>query len=555
MRKFITRISGLCDAELKHKQEIVANSAYSGGWLDMALYVYNSSSESYESRYARYDGIIAGLSKGDVVVVQLPTGNGHMWEQEFISHIKAYGGIVVTYLHYTEYSFNGFNDSIKDTVFTCDYQPLVIADTLQIENELIENSVQQRKILVREEANEWFDIDYYALKILNLACEAVLLEGGCRYQMIRKDVERSTDNAFSYCAARAAYGGRTAISYKYSGAADIIVIKSGNSVIWQTENIREHYALVDAKESYTICAMVYTPTGKVTVAATEAFGLSEPVYCEEVPKISLIIPMFNSSEFIAGTIDSVIGQSQEDIELVLVDDESTDNTTEIVKWYCHRFKNVKLLTKENGGQGSARNAGLDYAHGRYITFMDHDDILPPDAQKILYELVSSSNADIGIGNVYNMVSRDSGYVCHYSRQKREIVDADSYMDSNSPVMIWNKIYKADLCRKIKFVPRYHEDISWSPIVFSFAKTIALTSEIVYEWNRIGSSQSLDYNQHSEEWFTETYCVAVRDALERCNRDKLPLVKKMILTCEAFNYHPGLYESVKEELERAFVYER
>ena len=140
-------------------------------------------------------------------------------------------------------------------------------------------------------------------KILNLACEAVLLEGGCQYQMIRKDVERSTDNAFSYCAARAAYGGRTAISYKYSGAADIIVIKSGNSVIWQTENIREHYARVDAKESYTICAMVYTPTGKVTVAATEAFSLSEPVYCEEVPKISLIIPMFNSSEFIAGTVE------------------------------------------------------------------------------------------------------------------------------------------------------------------------------------------------------------------------------------------------------------
>ena len=129
---------------------------------------------------------------------------------------------------------------------------------------------------------------------------------------------------------------------------------------------------------------MYTPSGKYVVAETENFGVSDISFNKDKPKVSLIIPMYNAASFISRTIDTVIEQSQEDLEIVLVDDESTDNTLEIVKWYEKRYENIKLIKKKNGGQASARNTGINAAQGEYITFMDHDDTLPPDSQKVLY---------------------------------------------------------------------------------------------------------------------------------------------------------------------------
>lgn len=547
MKRFITRINGFCDPDLKRKQAAVANSAYASGWMDMALYVYNNTSESDASRTSRFDGIIAGISSGDIVVVQLPTGNGHSWEQRFISHIKAYGGKVILYLHALEFQSNIFNDLVKDTIHTCYYQQAVIVDSFEMRQLLYNNGIKKNKsIFVREEANAFFDEAYYIAKTLNLASESVLLGDKCKYQLMQKENERKCEeNAFSYYVARESYGGKHAISFQYSGDADIIVIKAGDRTIWQTDNLLSHYALVEPEAEYSIHAMVYTQTGKLAIASTKPFPVSKPSFQKNSPKISLIIPMYNSSNFIARTIDSVLGQSQDDIELLLVDDESPDNTTEVVEWYMQRFESVQLIRKKNGGQGSARNAGIDYAHGQYITFMDHDDTLPPNSQKILYELITSTNTDIGIGNTINMIDDGQGIVIHHSQKSQEVYDAESYMKTHSPVMIWHKIYKAELCKKVHFGPRYHEDISWSPIIFSYANSISLTSGIVYEWDRSNVTQSTSNLKRSEEWFTETYCIAVKDALERCNPARMPLVKKMILSCESFNYHPGLYLVVEK----------
>ena len=101
-------------------------------------------------------------------------------------------------------------------------------------------------------------------------------------------------------------------------------------------------------------------------------------------KISIIVPVYNVSEYLAKCLDSLVSQSFKNIEIIVVNDGSTDNSEEIVKEYQKRYMNIKYFYKENGGLSSARNYGLEKATGEYIIIIDHDDKLTNNALEILY---------------------------------------------------------------------------------------------------------------------------------------------------------------------------
>ena len=106
--------------------------------------------------------------------------------------------------------------------------------------------------------------------------------------------------------------------------------------------------------------------------------------------ISVIIPVYNGDRFISETIDSVIGQNYKNIEILVVDDGSTDKSAEIVKSY----KNVKYIYQNNRGPSSARNTGIDASNGAYIAFVDCDDIWYPQKLSVQEEFLSD-NPEIG----------------------------------------------------------------------------------------------------------------------------------------------------------------
>lgn len=110
-------------------------------------------------------------------------------------------------------------------------------------------------------------------------------------------------------------------------------------------------------------------------------------------KVSVIIPVYNTQEYLAECLDSVIGNTLEDIEIICVDDGSTDGSSEIIKKYAARDARIKALTKENGGLSSARNAGLAAASGEYVLFLDSDDYIEPRALEYLYAEAKSDNLD------------------------------------------------------------------------------------------------------------------------------------------------------------------
>lgn len=131
--------------------------------------------------------------------------------------------------------------------------------------------------------------------------------------------------------------------------------------------------------------------------------------------ISVIIPVYNSEAYLPEAVESVLAQTYQDWELILVDDGSEDNSGKLCEILARRTPRIKVIHRKNGGQSSARNTGLKYAGGEFITFLDADDILSPSALESLLNAASSSNADITCGKIYDFISinkllRSSKYI-------------------------------------------------------------------------------------------------------------------------------------------------
>lgn len=120
--------------------------------------------------------------------------------------------------------------------------------------------------------------------------------------------------------------------------------------------------------------------------------------------ISVIIPIYNSETYLPEAVESVLAQTYQDWELILVDDGSEDNSGKLCEILARRTARIKVFHRKNGGLSSARNTGLKYARGEFITFLDADDILSPSALESLLNASFSNNADITCGKIYNFIS-------------------------------------------------------------------------------------------------------------------------------------------------------
>ena len=172
-------------------------------------------------------------------------------------------------------------------------------------------------------------------------------------------------------------------------------------------------------------------------------------------KISVIIPVFNAQDDLSCSIDSIINQSFgfENIELILVDDASTDDSKEIIKSYQRKYENIKLveLSKNSGLPGKPRSLGIDYATAKYIIFLDADDSYENNAFEILYETITKYGSDFVIASHYinldgdkvkaNLISTDDKILFFNPLINQETFDKLSY---NHLVAPWGKIFKKEL---------------------------------------------------------------------------------------------------------------
>ncbi|MGL5951401.1 MAG: glycosyltransferase family 2 protein [Cetobacterium sp.] len=204
-------------------------------------------------------------------------------------------------------------------------------------------------------------------------------------------------------------------------------------------------------------------------------------------KVSIIVPTYNVKEYVVDTISDLVNQSLKEIEIIVIDDGSKDETVERIRENFND-KRIKIFHKENGGVSSARNYGLNFAVGEYIAFVDSDDRLHKDMLKELYE--NSKNFDIVFCDYSEFGNIERERVEEY-KNKYPYLDIFNekraeYIYIPELTVIWNKIYKREFLERecIRFLNEIiHEDVEFSLKVFMTAKTCGYVNKALYKYRK------------------------------------------------------------------------
>ena len=303
---------------------------------------------------------------------------------------------------------------------------------------------------------------------------------------------KPVENIFKSVTIYKSYNFNFFLSWDFQGFADgfEIYTEKSNIPVFETNNgLRHHLELTEFKGStkFIIKAFINTVQGRLIIAESKPAALSIRKY--DTPQVSLIIPAYNAKDYISRSIDSALASDFNNLEIVIVNDGSTDDTQKIIDWYEKNYENIVSIQKENGGVADTRNVGIEAAKGQYIAFMDNDDLIRPNMISSLYNTITKNNCDVAIAPLYRIT--DSGYTIHCNLPFMEdcAYDIDKYLDiMYTPgyynCAIWNKLYNAQmvkahpLCKGIRY-----EDVSWTPCILSYAKTFCFLKTPFYEWDR------------------------------------------------------------------------
>jgi len=185
--------------------------------------------------------------------------------------------------------------------------------------------------------------------------------------------------------------------------------------------------------------------------------------------ISVIVPVYNVYKYVDKCIESIINQSYKNLDIILVDDGSTDGSGDICENYKNKDKRISVIHKKNGGLSDARNFGLKYAKGEYLTLVDADDLIRSDMIEGLLKAAIENNADISLGNFekcsleyglekLNNIKKD--FLLDVKLLPREYLTGNKFDISNHTLITvaWCKLYKKHLFENIVFpYGKLHED--------------------------------------------------------------------------------------------------
>ena len=200
------------------------------------------------------------------------------------------------------------------------------------------------------------------------------------------------------------------------------------------------------------------------------------------PLISVIVPIYNVEKYLDKCVDSIVKQSYENLEIILVDDGSPDKCPKKCKEWIKKDRRIKVIHKKNGGLSDARNAGLDKAKGEYITFIDSDDYVEPNYVEFLYRNIVKEKADISMGKQYVRYPKktyNTGTGNRYVLNAHDCLDKLLYSE-DFDVSAWGKLYKRELFNDARFIKgRLFEDTALCYKLIDKSKKIVLDSQPIY----------------------------------------------------------------------------
>lgn len=225
------------------------------------------------------------------------------------------------------------------------------------------------------------------------------------------------------------------------------------------------------------------------------------------PKISVLVPVYKTEGLLDRCVESIVGQTYKNLEIILVDDGSPDNCPAMCDEWAEKDSRIRVIHKENGGVSSARNAALDIATGDYIGFVDSDDWIEPEMYSSLIQKISESGKNIALCSYYAVEISGERYECRCVVDK-EVLDKDDYFRfivlGGDGGYIWNRLYDADILKEVRF----DEDIWYSEdLLFNFktaqkSNGAAILDKIEYNYvqKRI-KEQAWVMNDHSFDSMT------------------------------------------------------
>lgn len=715
MNVYITKLNGMSFMNTEqYVQHMAVGIAHTLGIREMGIYRYNTEGESAENRGYRLDGIIAGISAGDVVICQFPTGNGLGFERAFVRRIKTYHGRVVMFIHNLEAVMAEIQKgTLQDTIGLYNEAEVLIVPSHRMKEFLINQGIRagmkfviqeiwdyttqlnsldsgklKREFHLAENSDRfpfpntwdyemplkvysnqecvgnhvqrmgwmppdrlllelskggfglvWYGSEYgrrylsmnnslelsaylaagipvvvprgisnqcmieenhlgIAVDTLDEAVETVksmteqdyqgyvsavsqfvpLLRQGfftkkcfvdALQMAMRKDMYVYSESnvvctmpngEFEYVCLNESYGGNLALSWTFRGEAEGFLIYDADSgrLIREVCDGLGHYLLLKNQPQgirLIVKAYVRAIKGKMVIAESDAAAVSEKFSGQNL--VSLIMPAYNAEKSIARSIDTALAQSFTDMELMIVDDGSTDETRKIIQWYEERYPQIKSLSQPNGGQASARNTGIKQAVGDYIGFMDSDDMVRPDMIERLYGAVTKNDCDIAVSSAYML--REEGYkeMLTYSMEEDTAVSIDEFFQryiTLSPE-IWNKLYRASLVKERPLpVNITFEDDAWTPYVLSYARRICYMNAHLYEYDRTMQNTTYTHvvwRKPIEEKFLD-HKKFMMFFLKNGNPEKKPFLKRLALRYAAAfmnSYSYPKYRELKEEIEQ------
>lgn len=243
-------------------------------------------------------------------------------------------------------------------------------------------------------------------------------------------------------------------------------------------------------------------------------------------KLSIIIPIYNVEKFVERCFLSIcnLKMSSNDFEVIVVDDESPDNSINIIRKHQHKIKNITIISQKNKGLGGARNTGLKIARGKYVFFFDSDDFIITDKFELFFNEIYSSNVDVGIGDFYDFYDNYNFKPSIFHFRNRKLIEftgkecIQKYYRKNINTMVWRNIYKREhlLNNKLYFSEGiFYEDVNWTPKVLALATKIKYVP--IYFYNYVQRSGSIINSTYSDKKFQDRMYV---------NRDLLLFASKL-----------------------------
>lgn len=217
-------------------------------------------------------------------------------------------------------------------------------------------------------------------------------------------------------------------------------------------------------------------------------------------KVSIIIPVHNVECELPLCLESVLNQSYTNIEVIVVNDGSTDRSTEIISQYADKDSRVVVVNQDNQGPSAARNHGIEKATGDFIAFVDSDDWVERSFIEHMLTCMKKTNADI-VECGYRQIRNPSDI--SYSVFPREYDNIhgvekiiEAHFKGEISVLVWNKLYRAEQVKSVLFQERTeYEDVLWTFNVLKKINCIVSISDLLYNWReRPGSISRRQFNE-------------------------------------------------------------